>query len=53
MSENALIKLHNMLVSDKTYSDWVIDSGCTHHMSSNKKWFANRRVSREGFVLMG
>lgn len=32
---------------------WIIESGCTHHMSSNIKWFTNLRDLSEGSVLIG
>lgn len=33
-------------------SDWILDSGCTYHMTHNKNWLLNYQKLDEGKVLM-
>jgi len=32
---------------------WVLDSGCTYHMSPNKSWFEDLKIEHGGSVLLG
>ncbi|KAG8485819.1 hypothetical protein CXB51_019218 [Gossypium anomalum] len=41
-------------VSDSEVSEeWILDSGCTFHMSTNWDWFTTYETVSEGVVLMG
>ena len=33
--------------------DWILDSGCTFHMSFNKEWFENLTEVKNESVFMG
>ena len=33
--------------------DWVLDSGCTYHMTSKKKWFVNYKSQERDPIYMG
>ncbi|KAG8500494.1 hypothetical protein CXB51_002743 [Gossypium anomalum] len=33
--------------------EWILDSGCTFHMSSNRDWFTTYETVSEGVILMG
>ena len=33
--------------------EWILDSGCTYHMSPNRRWFMNYTEIDEGNVVMG
>ncbi|KAG8492474.1 hypothetical protein CXB51_009570 [Gossypium anomalum] len=33
--------------------EWILDSGCTFHMSPNRDWFTTYETVSEGVVLMG
>ncbi|KAG8482498.1 hypothetical protein CXB51_024223 [Gossypium anomalum] len=37
----------------KVSEEWILDSGCTFHMSPNRDWFTTYETVSEGFVLMG
>ncbi|KAG8475009.1 hypothetical protein CXB51_031823 [Gossypium anomalum] len=37
----------------KVSKEWIIDSGCTFHMSPNRDWFTTYETVFEGVVLMG
>lgn len=51
---HVIVRMFNALVVNKvSNSDWVIDLGCTHHMTPNKNWFVNLKNIKECFVLMG
>lgn len=39
-------------VSDIT-SDWILDSGCTYHMTCNKDWLSDFKQLEGGKVIMG
>ncbi|KAG8491535.1 hypothetical protein CXB51_014880 [Gossypium anomalum] len=41
--------VNNSKVSEK----WILDSGCTFHMSPNRDWFITYEIVSEGVVLMG
>ncbi|KAG8501344.1 hypothetical protein CXB51_003537 [Gossypium anomalum] len=36
----------------KVSEEWILDSGCTFHMSPNQDWFTNYETVSEGVVLM-
>ncbi|KAG8487854.1 hypothetical protein CXB51_018699 [Gossypium anomalum] len=36
----------------KVIKDWILDSGCTFHMSPNRDWFTTYETVSEGVVLM-
>ena len=33
--------------------DWVLDLGCTYHMTSKKKWFVDYKLQDEDSVYVG
>ncbi|KAG8499626.1 hypothetical protein CXB51_006086 [Gossypium anomalum] len=37
----------------KVSEEWILDSGCTFHMSPNRGWFTTYETVSEGVVLMG
>ncbi|KAG8499473.1 hypothetical protein CXB51_005963 [Gossypium anomalum] len=37
----------------KVSEEWILDSGCTFHMSPNRDWFTTYKTVSEGVVLMG
>ncbi|KAG8481214.1 hypothetical protein CXB51_025952 [Gossypium anomalum] len=37
----------------KVSEEWILDSGCTFHMSPNRDWFTTYETVSEGVVLMG
>ncbi|KAG8474612.1 hypothetical protein CXB51_031249 [Gossypium anomalum] len=37
----------------KVSEEWILDSGCTFHMSPNRDWFTTYGTVSEGIVLMG
>ncbi|KAG8501441.1 hypothetical protein CXB51_003771 [Gossypium anomalum] len=37
----------------KVSEEWILDSGCTFHMSPNRDWFITYETVSEGVVLMG
>ncbi|KAG8490262.1 hypothetical protein CXB51_016090 [Gossypium anomalum] len=37
----------------KVSEEWILDSGCTFHMSPNQDWFTTYVTMSEGVVLMG
>ncbi|KAG8474542.1 hypothetical protein CXB51_031315 [Gossypium anomalum] len=37
----------------KVSKEWILDSGCTFHMSLNRHWFTTYETVSEGVVLMG
>ncbi|KAG8489614.1 hypothetical protein CXB51_017589 [Gossypium anomalum] len=37
----------------KVSEEWILDSGCTFHMSPNRDWFTHYETVSEGVVLMG
>ncbi|KAG8496701.1 hypothetical protein CXB51_007821 [Gossypium anomalum] len=37
----------------KVSEEWILDSGCTFHMSPNRDWFTTYEIVPEGVVLMG
>ncbi|KAG8498737.1 hypothetical protein CXB51_005106 [Gossypium anomalum] len=37
----------------KVSEEWILDSGCTFHMSPYQDWFTNYEIVSEGIVLMG
>lgn len=39
--------------SDDPKEDWIMDSGCTYHMSPRKDWFFDFKDLEAGQVLMG
>ncbi|XP_024024827.1 uncharacterized protein LOC112092567 [Morus notabilis] len=40
-------------LSKSQYDEWIMDSGCTYHMCSNKEWFFNFEELNEGVVNIG
>ncbi|KAG8472440.1 hypothetical protein CXB51_034197 [Gossypium anomalum] len=41
-------------VNDSKVSDeWILDSGCTFHMSPSRDWFTTYETVSEGVILMG
>ncbi|OAE31341.1 hypothetical protein AXG93_4510s1170 [Marchantia polymorpha subsp. ruderalis] len=34
-------------------SEWILDSGCTYHMTHNKHWLSDYQELNEGKVIMG
>ncbi|KAG8480597.1 hypothetical protein CXB51_024789 [Gossypium anomalum] len=36
----------------KVSEEWILDSGCTFHMSPNRDWFTTYEIVSEGVVLM-
>ncbi|KAG8478742.1 hypothetical protein CXB51_028655 [Gossypium anomalum] len=39
--------------NSKLSEEWILDSGCTFHMSPNWDWFTAYEIVSEGVVLMG
>ncbi|KAG8496956.1 hypothetical protein CXB51_008162 [Gossypium anomalum] len=39
--------------NSKVSEEWILDSGCTFHMSLNQDWFTTYETVSEGVVLMG
>ncbi|KAG8492823.1 hypothetical protein CXB51_010147 [Gossypium anomalum] len=39
--------------NSKVSEEWILNSGCTFHMSSNRDWFTTYKTMSEGVVLMG
>ncbi|KAK5795348.1 hypothetical protein PVK06_036610 [Gossypium arboreum] len=39
--------------NSKVSEEWILDSGCTFHMSPNRDWFTTYETVSEGVVLMG
>ncbi|KAG8477584.1 hypothetical protein CXB51_031066 [Gossypium anomalum] len=37
----------------KVSEEWILDSGCTFHMSPNRDWFTTYEIVSEDVVLMG
>ncbi|KAG8473109.1 hypothetical protein CXB51_035075 [Gossypium anomalum] len=37
----------------KVNEEWILDSGCTFHMSPNRDWFTTYEIVFEGVILMG
>ncbi|KAG8503733.1 hypothetical protein CXB51_001751 [Gossypium anomalum] len=37
----------------KVNEEWILDSGCTFHMSPNRDWFTTYETVSEGVVFMG
>ncbi|KAG8476956.1 hypothetical protein CXB51_030500 [Gossypium anomalum] len=37
----------------KVSEEWILDSGCTFHLSPNQDWFTTYETVSEGVVLMG
>ncbi|KAG8489027.1 hypothetical protein CXB51_017119 [Gossypium anomalum] len=37
----------------KVSEEWILDSGCTFHMSPNRDWFTTYETVSEGVILMG
>ncbi|KAG8499179.1 hypothetical protein CXB51_005552 [Gossypium anomalum] len=37
----------------KVSEEWILDSGCTFHMSPNRDWFTTYEIVSGGVVLMG
>ncbi|KAG8490339.1 hypothetical protein CXB51_015583 [Gossypium anomalum] len=37
----------------KVSEEWILDSGCTFHISPNRDWFTTYETVSEGVVLMG
>ncbi|KAG8501335.1 hypothetical protein CXB51_003507 [Gossypium anomalum] len=38
--------------SSEVSEEWILDSGCTFHMSPNRDWFTTYEIMSEGVVLM-
>lgn len=38
---------------DDSNSEWVIDSGCTHHMTSRRDWFVDFSERDASKILLG
>ncbi|KAG8476901.1 hypothetical protein CXB51_030380 [Gossypium anomalum] len=47
--ELLVVSINNSKVSE----EWILDSGCTFHMSPNRDWFTTYKTVSEGVVLMG
>ncbi|KAG8493126.1 hypothetical protein CXB51_010660 [Gossypium anomalum] len=47
--EILVASVNNSRVSE----EWILDSGCTFHMSPNQDWFTTYEIVSEGVVLMG
>ena len=44
----------NVLVASTSHSDkWIMDSGCSSHMTSNDGWFEDYKEINGGQVLLG
>ncbi|KAG8472856.1 hypothetical protein CXB51_034830 [Gossypium anomalum] len=39
--------------NSKVSEEWILDSGCTFHMSPNRDWFTTYKTVSEGVVLLG
>ncbi|KAG8473757.1 hypothetical protein CXB51_035572 [Gossypium anomalum] len=37
----------------KVREEWILDSGCTFHMSPNRDWFTTYEIVSKGVILMG
>ncbi|KAG8480706.1 hypothetical protein CXB51_025391 [Gossypium anomalum] len=48
-SSNRVASVNDSKVSE----EWILDSGCTFHMSPNRDWFTTYETISEGVVLMG
>lgn len=48
-SKAVVLTVSNM----EAYDDWVMDSGCTFHMTPNKEWLFDFKPINGGMVLMG
>ncbi|KAG8482633.1 hypothetical protein CXB51_024176 [Gossypium anomalum] len=48
-SELLVASVNNSKVSE----EWILNSGCTFHMSPNRDWFTTYEIVTEGVVLMG
>ena len=45
-----------LVVSDadsRASENWILDSGCTFHMTHNRDWFSTYELMHKGVVLMG
>ncbi|KAH0992661.1 hypothetical protein GBA52_004144 [Prunus armeniaca] len=51
---NSNVKTNAFANSSRYFSsDWILDSGCSYHMCSNKKWFDTYDKEYDGEVMMG
>ena len=41
-----------MVSSNTRDKEWILDSGCTFHMSPNKNWFIGLKETKENNLLM-
>ncbi|KAG8486278.1 hypothetical protein CXB51_019698 [Gossypium anomalum] len=39
--------------NSKVSEEWILDSGCTFHMSPNRDWFITYETMSKGVILMG
>ncbi|XP_073137773.1 uncharacterized protein [Henckelia pumila] len=39
--------------SDDPTDEWILESGCTYHMSPRKDWFSDFKEAETGYVLLG
>lgn len=53
-TEKTQIDEEKTLISSMNYNrDWIIDSGCTHHMNGDKKKFITLEYCETGSVRLG
>lgn len=43
----------NLFVSGNTADEWVLDTGCSFHMTPRRDWFSDFREVKYGYVKMG
>ena len=42
-----------VVTTTSSQDQWVMDSGCSYHMTLRKKWNLNFQEIERGFVLLG
>ena len=45
-------ELEEKISTESTHDSWVMDLGCTYHMTPREDWFINLRPA-EGSVILG
>ena len=48
--ESAEVLIHSIA---ETQKEWILDSGCSFHMSPNKEWYLDLEKIESGTVLLG
>ena len=47
------MEMHTTSSGLRDHEEWILDSGCTYHMSPNKSWFMDYSEINGGSVMMG